>query len=161
MVFVIGKELDVPVDISLAMQMALLHDFAELKTDDVDAIEVINGEVDLKDKQKDEARAMQEILKGISFKSDILILWNEYEKQESTEAKFVKALDKIEGFLHLDETGTGAYMPEQFHGDYADAAVKNFDEAIHHFPPLQKLLDPIKKDLKMKFEKLGVEWVQG
>lgn len=160
MVFVVGRELEVPVNIPHALQIALLHDLAELQTDDIDALDVINGEVTTEEKKENEAVAMKQILQGISFGRDIMELWQEYEDQNTDEAKFVKALDKIEAFLHLDEEGTGAYIPEQFHGDYADEAVKKFDEAIHHFPPLQKLLDPIKQDLQKKFEELGVEWVE-
>lgn len=160
MVFVIGKELDVPVNIPHALEIALLHDLAELKTDDIDALDVINGDVSLEEKRKNEAVAMGQILEGISFGDDMMKLWQEYEDQQTNEAKFVKALDKIEAFLHLDEEGTRAYMPEQFHGDYADEAVRKFDEAIHHFPPLRTLLNPIKQDLQSKFEELGVEWVE-
>lgn len=160
MVFVISSELDIPIDVSHAMKLAILHDFAEMKTDDIDAVEVINNKVSLETKQKNELLAMHEILRGISFGEQIFVLWSEYEKQETLEAKFVKALDKIEAFLHLDETGTGVYFPTEFHGDYADAAVKSFDEASHHFPPLKLILDPIKADLREKFAKQGIAWVE-
>lgn len=160
MVFIIGTELKTPVDITHAMKIALVHDLAELKTDDIDAYEVIQKHVTLEDKQKNEILAMREILKGISFGQEIYDLWDEFEQQQTLEAKFVKALDKIEAFLHLDDTGTSVYIPEEFHGDYADAAVENFDNAMQHFPLLQPMLDPIKQNLKEKFSALGIEWVE-
>ncbi|OGH82094.1 MAG: hypothetical protein A3G08_04330 [Candidatus Magasanikbacteria bacterium RIFCSPLOWO2_12_FULL_47_9b] len=160
MVFVIGGELQIPVNISHAMKLALLHDLAELETDDVDAVDVIKKKVKLEDKQKNEAAAMKHIVKDISFGGEIFALWNEYEKQQTLEAKFVKALDKIEAFLHLDETGTSVYIPKEFYADYADAAVNSFDIASKHFPPLKGILDPIKTELKRKFEENGVMWVE-
>jgi len=161
MILVIGTELDIPLNVEHAMKLALLHDLAELKTDDVDAYDVIKENVSRTEKQKNELAAMHDILGDISFGDTIFAWWQEYEDQKTTEAKFVKALDRIEGFLHLDETGTEVYVPEEFHGDYADAAVKAFDDAVHHFPPLAGLLGMIKKELKNKFDALGVEWVEG
>lgn len=161
MVLVVGTELDVPVNIPHAMKMALIHDLAELKTDDIDAYEVIKQKVKLEDKQQKERDAMYEILRGISFGDHILDTWKEYEDQETVEAKFVKALDKIEAFLHLDEAGTDVYFPKEFHGDYADAAVHAFDGAVRHFPPLEGLLSIVKAELKKKFEANGVAWVEG
>lgn len=160
MIFIIGNELKAPVQIEHAMKIALVHDLAELKTDDIDAYEVIQKRVSLEEKQKNEIIAMKEIVDGISFGDEIYNLWEEFEKQETLEAKFVKALDKIEAFMHLDETGTGVYLPDEFHGDYADAAVENFDNALTHFPLLQPILDPIKENLKQKFADLGIEWVE-
>lgn len=160
MVFIIGNELRSPVNIGHAMKIALVHDLAEIKTDDIDAYEVIKKRVKIEDKQKKEVEAMKEIVDGISFGQEIYDLWDEFEKQETLEAKFVKALDKIEAFLHLDEAGTGVYVPAEFHGDYADAAVENFDKAVRNFPLLKTILDPVKKNLKQKFSKIGIEWVE-
>ena len=160
MVSIIGTELKAPVKIEHAMKIALVHDLAEMKTDDIDAYEVLQKRVSLEDKQKNEMIAMKEIVEGISFGDEIYNLWEEFERQETIEAKFVKALDKIEAFMHLDETGTGVYLPPEFHGDYADAAVENFDKALSHFPLLQPILDPIKENLKQKFAELGIEWVE-
>ncbi len=160
MVFVIGTELDEKLDLQKAMTMALLHDLAESKTGDIDAVDQIENPELKADKYQNEMEAMQEILAGIPFAGDVYTIWDEFEKKESLEAKFVGALDKIESYLHLDERGTNVYIPKKFHSDYADQAVKNFDEATRHFPPLKDLLDAIKVELREKFENEGVEWVK-
>jgi len=160
MVFLVGSELEIPVNVCRAMQLALVHDLAELETGDIDAYDAIVQGLDKSEKKKKEAAAMQDILKDISFGSSIHALWEEYEAQESPEAKFVRALDRIEAYLHLDNDNTGLYVPEEFHGDYADDAVQRFDDAVKHFPPLKQILDPVKTELKQKFDTLGVKWVE-
>ena len=39
--------------------------------------------------------------------------------------------------------GVSLYMPEEFHGDYADKAVQAFDDATDDFPDLSDMLDVI------------------
>ena len=161
MVIVVATECKVPIDVSKAVSLALLHDLVEIKTGDVDAYQVISGERSKDDKKVLEERAMIEMTQGLSFGDWIHELWAEYEDQESLEAKFVRALDKLEAFLHIADRGVKAYIPEEFHSDYADQAVEAFDEAVHHFPEVQDLLNIVKADLRKKFEEAGVAWVEG
>jgi len=116
--------------------------------------------VTLEKKHIDEDKAIQHILEGISFGDRVYDLWSEFEKQDTQEAKFVHALDKIEGYLQLDERGTDTYIHDVFHADYATEAVQKFDEATQSFPVLGPLLDLVKQELKEKFEKRGVDWVE-
>ena len=95
----------------------------------------------------------------LSFGDWVYDLWREYEEQATLEAKFVSALDKIEGFLHIAENGVGTYIPKEFHADYANKAVSAFDEATRHFPELKDMLDAVKQDLQVQFEKAGVQWI--
>ncbi|MBI4215072.1 HD domain-containing protein, partial [archaeon] len=161
MTFIIASECKVKLDLNRAMALALLHDLAEAKTGDIDAYKVIVGEQSLDEKAKNEKKAMREMTDDLSFGDWIYSLWNEYEQQESVEAKFVHALDKIEAFLHIAERGVKAYIPKEFHADYADKAVEAFDEATRHFPEVRDLLEMVKTDLKQQFEAVGVAWVQG
>lgn len=158
MVFVIGTELKVPIDICRAMQLALIHDLAELKTDDIDAIEVITKKVSLRKKRESEILAMREILQDISFGQSLHMLWNEYEEQKTLEAKFVRALDKIEAFLHLKESGFKHYTLSEFYGNYADEAIDVFDTALNSRRPLFSLLETIKSDMKKICLQLGIKW---
>lgn len=161
MAYVIGTECGVHVDLSRVLGIALIHDLAESVTGDYDAYDVITGKKSLAEKKKEEQEAMRSIIEGISFGDGIQELWNEYEEQKTVEAKFVKALDKIEAFLHLAEGGVEAYVPKDFHSEYADAAVHAFDEATLYFPEVRDLLALVKKDLKKQFEEIGVTWVEG
>ena len=162
MALIIGTESRVRIDINRTLALALLHDIAEAKTGDIDAYEqIIKGKKIISDKAVMEEKAMHEMTDDLPFGDWIYALWQEYEDQVTIEAKFVKALDKIEGFLHIAEVGVEAYIPKEFHADYATKAVVAFDEATNHFPELKDLLEEVKKDLKTQFEKVGAEWLVG
>jgi len=162
MALVIGTECKVRVDTNRALTLALIHDLAEAKTGDIDAYDQISTEKPLIGNKADlEESAVREMTDDLPFGDWIYSLWKEYEDQETIEAKFVKALDRIEGFLHIAENGVEMYIPKEFHADYANKAVEAFDEATHHFPELKDLLDAVKKDLKEQFERAGVKWVEG
>ncbi len=162
MALVIGTECKVRVDIDRAITLALLHDLAEAKTGDIDAIEQIDGGKQvLANKAAMEESAMHEMTDDLPFGDWIYSLWREFEDKLTVEAKFVKALDRIEGFLHIAENGVEAYIPKEFHADYANEAVAAFDEATQHFPELKDFLEAVKKDLKQQFERAGVKWIDG
>lgn len=160
MVMLIGSECDLPIQMDRALSLALIHDLAEAETGDIDAyIKIKGGEVVEKEKATEEVAAMKNILDGISFDQTIYDLWNEYEAQETLEAKFVKALDRIEGVLHIAEDGVDSYQLKEFYSDYPDQAVQAFDNAAKDCPELSSLLAVIKNDLKEKFEKRGIAWL--
>ena len=160
MVLIIGTEAKVRIDVSRAMSIALLHDIAEVKTGDIDAYQqIMAGKQLIDSKARAEEAAMREMTDDLPFGDWIYDFWREYEDQKTIEAKFVKALDKIEGFLHIAEVGVEPYIPKEFHADYASKAVAAFDDATQHFPELKDLLDAVKQDLRVQFEKAGVTWV--
>lgn len=159
MAYLIVQEYHVPVDLNRVTAIALLHDLAEAKTGDVDAYAVITGQRSLSEKNKNEVEAMRDITRGLSFGDWLYDTWKEYSDQTSLEAKFVKALDKIEAFLHIAERGVKAYIPKEFHADYANKAVQAFTEATHQFPEMNDLLTTVKEDLKQQFEAAGVKWI--
>lgn len=162
MALVVGSACKVKLDLGHALGVALVHDLAEAKTGDIDAYtQIREGKGLVREKAASEEAAMQEITGDLSFGPWMLGLWEEYEKQETLEAKFVKALDKIEGFLHIAEGEVEMYVPKEFHADYANQAVAAFDEATNHFPGLKELLDAVKEDLRRQFELAGVAWVEG
>ena len=159
MAYIIVRECKVSVDLNRVTAIALLHDLAEAKTGDVDAYAVITGQKSLVEKKYDETEAMHTLTQGLSFGGWVYDTWQEYEDQITLEAKFVKALDKIEAFLHIAECGVQAYIPKEFHADYADKAVQAFDEASQNFPEVKDLLNLVKGDLKQQFEAAGVKWI--
>ena len=162
MALVIGTECKVRVDTNHALTLSLIHDLAEAKTGDIDAYDqILAGKPLVENKAALEESAVREMTDDLPFGDWIYSLWKEYEDQETVEAKFVKALDRIEGFLHIAENGVEMYVPKEFHADYANKAVEAFDEATHHFPELKDLLDAVKKDLQQQFERAGVKWVDG
>ncbi|MEK7127994.1 MAG: HD domain-containing protein [Patescibacteria group bacterium] len=160
MALVIGTECKVRVDINHAVALALLHDLGEAKTGDIDAYsQILQGKQLIEDKAILEDLTLREMTDDLPFGDWIYSLWRESEDKLTLEGKFVKALDRIEGFLHIAEDGVKMYIPKEFHADYATKAVEAFDEATNHFPELKDFLDAIKKDLKEQFEKVGVKWI--
>jgi putative hydrolase of HD superfamily len=162
MVLVIGAECKVRLDTGRALALALMHDLGEAETGDIDAYDQIRKGMDfINRKATEEDAAVRKMTNDLTFGDWIYDMWREYEDQITTEARFVKALDKIEGFLHIAESGVEMYIPKEFHAAYANEAVKAFDEATHHFPELEDLLDAIKADLRKQFERARVEWIEG
>jgi len=153
MVFTIAEELKISVDILKSIKMALAHDIAESITGDIDAVLIMEGKVLKEEKKKEEIKAMEEIKKIAPEKIGLEIydLWNEYEKSETREARFIKALDKLETLMHLAESGHKTYDKPDLIPTYADEAVKNFPELL----PMLKI---VKRKLKDEFIKGGFEW---
>jgi len=155
MSFVIAEELELKINITKAMEIALVHDLAEAITDDIDALLIYNKKFSLEKKQKMEDEAMKKIKSILPIKigNKIIKLWREYVDQSSSEAKYVYALDKIEALTYLSETGYKSYGGNNHTGliaTYADKAVADFKELK---PVLRILKDKIKKEYKKgKFE---------
>lgn len=155
MVFVFAQELNLKVDVSCAMKIALVHDIAEAITGDIDFLEIYDGKIEKVEKQKIEIEAVEKLRNILAPETgkEIFNLWNEYEKCETAEAKFVKALDKIETLTQLAESGHKTYDRPEIIANYADSAVKNFPELL----PALKI---IKQRLKEEFAKGGFEWIE-
>ncbi|HAZ28891.1 MAG TPA: hypothetical protein DCY48_03915 [Candidatus Magasanikbacteria bacterium] len=160
MTSLIGNEFKHKMDIQHAVAIALVHDLAESLTGDIDVYDAITKKLSREEKKESEEHAMAQITSGISFGKTIYDLWQEYEEQKTLEAKFVKALDKIEAFLHLSQCAPGAYGPKEFHANYGDKAVRAFDDAMGEHPKLFAMLESVKHTLRERFEKEGVAWVE-
>ncbi len=91
------------VDRSKIVNMALIHDLGESLIGDL-VIESENGNTSSKDeKYKAEKKAIQTLLGNLPDCQDLIHLWEEYEKQETLEAKILKQLDKFEMALQAWE----------------------------------------------------------
>jgi len=79
------------------LAMALIHDFAEALLGDLplSARRLIGEAV----KRDAERRAMVEICAAIPGGERLMLLWEEYTAGETREARFVKALDRVETLL--------------------------------------------------------------
>jgi len=144
-----GKNLDS----MRAVKIALVHDIAESITGDIDVRRIWNGEISKEHKNKMEKEAVEKICKTApaNIGKEILALWSEYEKASSREARFVKALDKIETLSHLLEQGREYFDVPAEIAIYADETVKNFKE-------LEPMLRELKIRMKEEFEKGNIEW---
>ncbi len=153
MVFTVAKELKLGLNIEKAMKIALIHDIAEGITGEIDARVVFNGKISKKTKHIKEARAMKKIRDVLPKKQgeEAFELWTDYEEDRNEEAKFVKALDKMETLVTLLEAGWKKYDLPEMIPNYADKAVKNF-------PKLEKTLKMIKMEIKKEFKKGEIPW---
>jgi putative hydrolase of HD superfamily len=77
------------VDQHRALQIAVLHDLAEVRVGDITP----HDNVSKKDKTERESAALKNMLQS---RPDLYKLWEEYEEQSTEEAKFVHDLDRLD-----------------------------------------------------------------
>jgi len=156
MVPILAEVFDIDIDVSHAMEIANVHDLPEYVLDyDYDSYLVATGALKQSDKEKEEMSVMSKIKDDYGFGDRLFSLWKEYEDGESREAKYVKAIDKLECHLHIIERGgTWSGVGDAKHQvEYADKAVRNF-------PELEPFLKSLKKKLRPLMEKQGLVWKQ-
>lgn len=73
------------------LEMALLHDFGEIYAGDL-----VPGAVSLEEKHRLEKAAVEKVFGGLPNGARYLALWEEFEAQETAEARVLKALDRLE-----------------------------------------------------------------
>ena len=149
---IIAQEFNIKVNVQHAMEIALVHDLAEkVLKKDFDSYLIATGVLKESDKDKSEKEEMERIKNKFSFGNKIYSLWQEYEENKTPEAKFVKALDKLESHIHVIQRGmSGASRDDGRHQAlYADNAVREMSE-------LKPFLKSIKKRLKSILEKQGL-----
>ncbi|MBT3817208.1 MAG: HD domain-containing protein [Candidatus Magasanikbacteria bacterium] len=153
MAFIVADELKLDIDIHRAIKVALVHDLAEALTGDIDALLIAEGKVSAEDKNRQEVEAMKELKDTLpeSIGNEISDLWYEYEDGVTEEAKFIKALDKIESLTQLVEVGYKMFDKPAFIANYPN-------KAVGQFPKLKGMLKILKGKLKLEFEKGNIEW---
>lgn len=150
--FLTAEELKLDLDVLKAVKLALVHDLVEIVTDDIDAAEQYRKNL-YKEKALAEAEAIKEVVKYLSDEQaeEIHKLWIEFDKAETPEAKFVLALDKIEGMTTLIEAGYKAFPILDLIASYGN-------EEVNAFPELKPVFAEMKKKLKEEFKKGDLEW---
>lgn len=79
-------------DANRMIHMALLHDFGEIHAGDTTPADGIAPE----EKRDREHRSVEEVLSKLPGGAGLLALWEEYERGETPEARFVRQLDRLE-----------------------------------------------------------------
>lgn len=145
-------ELKLSVNELQSIKIAIYHDIPEYPdVHDIDSFNIARGKVSKQHKQQLEEKVMTELLEKYGGQG-IYDIWQEYEAQKTPEAKFVKAMDKIESLIHMAKRGaTGRQNDDDHTVLYADKAVQNF-------PAVTPLLKIVKSKLKTSYEKQGLEW---
>ena len=156
MVFVLADELKIKINLTKALEMALIHDIVESVAGNVDHVSIIKGKITEKQKANLENKAINQLKKTMPRFSGnkIPALWQEYEKGTTRESKFVKAANKLETLMYLLESGSKSYDEPEIIFHYAD-------HAVNSFPELKPILEELKKELKREFKKGGISLERG
>lgn len=149
----LGHMLDTDEERSRAVLMSIVHDIAEAVTGDIDHIRIATGEVSRETKKRLEAEALAHIGTMLPdyHRDSLLGLVREYDAAETSVARFVKAIDKLETLLQLIELGYRSYDHPALIANYADPAVDAF-------PALKPVLSELKASLYEEFRKGNIEW---
>jgi len=128
----LSDKLDKKVDLLKVMKMATVHDLAESVTGDIPTHEV---SVRQKNKYKHERKAFKGLVAGLPKQKakEIISLWDEFEKNETEEAKFANSLDKMEAEmqhnLHINKWVKGDFDVTPYYKDH----LFNFDSFMRDF----------------------------
>ncbi|MDD5031815.1 MAG: HD domain-containing protein [Patescibacteria group bacterium] len=154
MAAVVADELKLNLRLEKALKIALIHDLPEAITGDIDARLIASGKITKEYKHKKEKEAMEKIKKFLPTKTgkEIYNLWQDYEKGGTSEAKFIKALDKIETLTHF----TKIEAPGKI--DMPELLVIYGNKEVKNFPELESLFKLVKKEIKKDFKKNNVPW---
>ena len=153
MTLLLSPKLDNKIDVQKAIKMAIVHDLNEAFVGDVPAFlieqnkkrNIKEGENILKLKKKYNSPSMDEICS----------LWQEYEASETNEAKFVKALDKLEVRVQHNEAKIDTWNQVEFsRSQFAADKYCEFDSFLSEFNELvkeesrQKIINESSKNIK-------------
>ena len=154
MVPIIARELNLSIDVLHAMEIASVHDLPEyIDQKDYDSYFVFIGKLNKSDKDKSEEAVMSDLKNRFHFGHIIYSLWKEYTECKTPEARFVKALDKIESHFHIIQRG--GLVREDNHLVYQ---ITYADNAVRNFPQLEPLLKAAKDKLRILIESQGLVW---
>lgn len=107
-ILAIGSEMKPELDLLRALKIALVHDIGEIGAGDVSIYSP---------SRENQAELEEHYLKDlvsdqIAFSKEILILWQEYQSQQTAESKWVKVLDRFLPFLSNLNTGGRSWMDQ-------------------------------------------------
>jgi putative hydrolase of HD superfamily len=153
MTIALADELNIKLNIEQAIKIALIHDVVEAIAGDVSAVAQAENKKLALQKHKNEIRAMKKLQSILPPKigKKFYEIWQEYSDSKTREAKFVRALNKLEGTTHLIEAGYKTY-------DNPDFIVQHTNSASKDFPQLAKVVEVLKQKLKKEFRKGKIKW---
>jgi putative hydrolase of HD superfamily len=95
MAMILAPQTKLKLDMEKVLKMAAIHDLAEIEVGDIPTIHQTNDVV--RQKALDEQAAIETIRARFSQVSEeVATLWREFEDQKTAEARFVRAIDKLE-----------------------------------------------------------------
>ncbi|NTU69658.1 HD domain-containing protein [bacterium] len=158
MTMIVNTEFDFNVDKVKVLKMSVVHDLVEAITGDIDYYLISTGAVSSKQKVENELKAIKEIRKMLPSKigSEIYDLWHEFEEAKSIDARFSKAIDRLETMSHYLSFSLDGPDKTKNWGPNLQATYG--DKALLEFPQLLPFLREIKHRLRKRYEKAGIKW---
>ena len=98
-------------DVCKVLSMALLHDFGEIYAGDV----IPSDAVEPEEKHRSEAGSVAKVFANLPGGAAYLSLWEEFECNETAEARFVRQIDRLEMGLQAGVYALqGLVRPDEF-----------------------------------------------
>lgn len=91
------SQLKLDVDLGKVLKMMAIHELEEIAIGDITPLDKINKD-DLSCKARD---SVEELVRDLEYKEDLMMLTDEFNCSESNEARFAKAIDKLECVLEF------------------------------------------------------------
>ena len=132
-------------DMDKVITMCLFHDLGEAVTGDIPAF------VKTDDDRKTEGNAISQVTAMLPEKEQKELdgLFEELEAAETTEAKIVHALDKMEALIQHNEADISTWIPLEY-----DLQMTYGNEECKFTEYIQRLRDEVRKDSKRKIEEI-------
>ncbi len=145
MAMILHRELKLKVDLLKTLEVVLVHDIVEAIAGDVWILNKndVNAHNIQQKKELEAAESLYNILPDASG-SSLKSLWLEYEYQTSAEAKFAKALDKIEVIIQRCDLGAKNWESRDIYPILLHWA----DESVNNFPELKDLWKIVQEELE-------------
>jgi len=130
-------------DIDKVIRMCLFHDMGEAVTGDIPCFEKTVGD------EAAEETAVSRLFKRLPapYGQDVEQLFEEMRKQETTEAKLYKALDKLEALIQHNEADIATWIPLEY-----DLQMTYGTEECSFSEYLHRLRDAVREDSAQKIE---------
>ncbi len=125
------------VDINKVIRMCLIHDLGEAVTGDIPTFDKTQKHEEI------EKQAVDNLLKNLpdGLYREFRELFGEMDALETREAKFYKALDKLEAVIQHNESDPATWLPLEFDLQKTYAA-----KSVLGFPFLEALQDQLVED---------------
>ena len=90
--YLVAEEHFPELDLSKVLRLALLHDLGEIDAGDLTPADNVGP----REKHRRERQSVVRVLGQMPQGAQYIALWEEYERQESPEARFVRQIDRLE-----------------------------------------------------------------
>jgi putative hydrolase of HD superfamily len=120
MALVLAEHSKVPVDVLKVVKMVLIHDIVEIDAGDTFIYSTSKNHVNTADERQAAQRIFGMLPPGQA--AEFIAIWEEFEAGDTPEAKFAKAMDRLEPLLQNTSNNGGTWR--EFNVDYASVVEK-------------------------------------